>query len=74
MRHGSGSSRGRVLPSFLRTLCFSSILRRRVLASGFRFVGSTICYAYLQAVGVVNDHLQSCPRWAALANRTQPAK
>jgi DNA-3-methyladenine glycosylase I len=41
----------------------SADLRRR----GFKFVGSTICYAYLQAVGVVNDHLQGCPRWAALA-------
>ena len=29
---------------------------------GFRFVGPTIVYAYLQAVGVVNDHLVSCPR------------
>jgi len=28
---------------------------------GFKFVGSTIIYAYLQAVGVVNDHLVSCP-------------
>ncbi|HCO44622.1 MAG TPA: DNA-3-methyladenine glycosylase I, partial [Gammaproteobacteria bacterium] len=33
----------------------------------FRFVGSTICYAYLQAVGAVNDHLQGCPRWSELA-------
>jgi DNA-3-methyladenine glycosylase I len=30
---------------------------------GFRFVGSTIAYAYLQAVGVVNDHLTSCFRY-----------
>ena len=29
---------------------------------GFRFVGPTIVYAYLQAVGVVNDHIASCPR------------
>jgi DNA-3-methyladenine glycosylase I len=43
----------------------SADLKRR----GFRFVGSTICYAYLQAVGVINDHLQACPRWAALAGR-----
>nr|AMK59658.1 DNA-3-methyladenine glycosylase I [uncultured bacterium UPO90] len=43
----------------------SADLKRR----GFRFVGSTICYAYLQAVGVVNDHLQTCPRWAALGGR-----
>jgi 3-methyladenine DNA glycosylase Tag len=27
---------------------------------GFKFVGTTIIYAYLQAVGVVNDHLTSC--------------
>lgn len=29
---------------------------------GFKFVGSTICYAYMQAVGMVNDHLTSCFR------------
>lgn len=28
---------------------------------GFRFFGSTICYAYLQATGFINDHLDSCP-------------
>ncbi len=33
-------------------------LRRR----GFRFVGSTICYAFMQAAGMVNDHLVSCFR------------
>lgn len=37
-------------------------LRRR----GFRFVGPTICYAYMQAVGLVNDHLVSCPIHAEL--------
>ena len=30
---------------------------------GFKFVGSTICYAFMQAVGMVNDHLVSCYRW-----------
>ena len=34
----------------------SDDLRRR----GFRFVGSTICYAYMQAVGLVNDHTANC--------------
>lgn len=34
----------------------SKALRKR----GFRFVGSTICYAFLQATGMVNDHLTSC--------------
>lgn len=31
--------------------------------AGFTFVGPTICYAYMQAVGMVNDHLVSCPRY-----------
>ena len=30
---------------------------------GFKFVGSTICYAYMQAAGMVNDHLVSCERY-----------
>jgi DNA-3-methyladenine glycosylase I len=34
---------------------------------GFRFVGPTICYAFMQAVGMVNDHLTSCFRYTALA-------
>ena len=36
---------------------------------GFRFVGSTIIYAYLQAVGIVNDHLTSCYRRAEIIKR-----
>jgi len=42
---------------------------------GFRFFGSTICYANLQALGFVNDHLLSCPRHAActeLGNNFRP--
>mgnify|MGYP001483744648 FL=1 len=30
---------------------------------GFKFVGSTICYAFMQAVGMVNDHVVTCPRY-----------
>ena len=30
---------------------------------GFRFVGPTICYAFMQAVGMVNDHVTECFRW-----------
>jgi DNA-3-methyladenine glycosylase I len=40
----------------------SKDLKRR----GFRFVGPTICYAFMQAVGMVNDHVTSCPRHKAL--------
>ena len=36
----------------------SAELRKR----GFRFVGPTICYAFMQAVGIVDDHLAGCPR------------
>jgi len=36
-------------------------------ASGFRFCGPTITYAFMQAVGMVNDHLVSCPRHEEVA-------
>jgi DNA-3-methyladenine glycosylase I len=45
----------------------SEELSRRLRAAGMRFVGPTICYALMQAVGVVNDHLVHCPRHAACA-------
>jgi DNA-3-methyladenine glycosylase I len=42
---------------------------------GFRFVGSTICYAHMQATGMVNDHLVSCFRHAELRkNKAYPAR
>ena len=34
---------------------------------GFRFVGSTICYAFMQASGIVNDHLLACFRYGEIA-------
>jgi len=39
----------------------SDRISKALLKRGFKFVGSTIIYAYLQAMGVVNDHLLSCP-------------
>jgi DNA-3-methyladenine glycosylase I len=41
----------------------SDALSRDLLGRGFRFVGSTICYAFMQAVGIVNDHTVDCFRW-----------
>lgn len=38
----------------------SDSLSRELQRRGFKFVGSTICYAFMQAVGMVNDHLTSC--------------
>jgi DNA-3-methyladenine glycosylase I len=40
----------------------SDALGKDLAKRGFKFVGSTICYALMQAVGLVNDHLVTCPR------------
>lgn len=40
----------------------SDAMSRDLLRRGFKFVGSTICYALMQATGMVNDHLATCPR------------
>jgi DNA-3-methyladenine glycosylase I len=45
----------------------SDAMSKDLLKRGFRFVGPTICYAFMQAVGMVNDHLTSCFRYAQLA-------
>ncbi len=44
----------------------SDALSKDLALRGFKFVGSTICYAYMQAVGLVNDHLVSCFRHAEI--------
>jgi DNA-3-methyladenine glycosylase I len=44
----------------------SDAMSRDLLRRGFKFVGSTICYAFMQATGMVNDHLITCPRYAEL--------
>src|SRR5207237_84913 len=40
----------------------SDAMSKDLLKRGFKFVGSTICYAYMQAVGMVNDHVVDCFR------------
>lgn len=51
----------------------SDEMSRALIAKGFKFAGSTICYAFMQASGMVNDHLVSCVRHAACvaAGRSQ---
>jgi len=44
----------------------SDALSKDLKARGFRFVGSTIVYAFMQATGLVNDHTTDCYRWKAL--------
>jgi DNA-3-methyladenine glycosylase I len=45
----------------------SEAMSRALIKRGFKFVGPTICYAFMQAAGLVNDHLASCFRYADLA-------
>jgi DNA-3-methyladenine glycosylase I len=44
----------------------SDAMSKDLLARGFKFVGSTICYAFMQAVGMVNDHQMDCFRYRQL--------
>ena len=45
----------------------SRALSRDLKRRGFRFVGPTVCYAFMQAVGMVNDHTLDCFRFQELA-------
>jgi DNA-3-methyladenine glycosylase I len=47
----------------------SDALSKDLQKRGFRFVGSTICYALMQATGMVNDHVVACFRWNQLRDR-----
>jgi DNA-3-methyladenine glycosylase I len=64
---GRRKGRGDVPASTPQSDAIAKDLKRR----GFRFVGTTICYAFMQATGLVNDHLASCYRHAEL-NRRAP--
>ena len=56
-----------VPPRSAESDAMSKDLKRR----GFRFVGSTICYAFMQAVGLVNDHTVDCFRYRKLARQSR---
>jgi DNA-3-methyladenine glycosylase I len=47
----------------------SDAMSKALKALGFKFVGSTICYSYMQAAGMVNDHIVTCPRYDALRGK-----
>ncbi len=44
----------------------SDALSKDLKARGFRFVGTTICYAFMQAIGMVNDHARDCFRYESV--------
>ena len=61
-RRNAWSSLQQVPPRTEESDAISLELKKR----GFKFVGSTICYAFMQAVGLVNDHMTSCFRFPVL--------
>jgi DNA-3-methyladenine glycosylase I len=48
----------------------SDAMSKALLKAGFKFVGSTICYAFMQASGMVNDHFISCHRYSTVKKIT----
>jgi len=63
--NGHPLRRKRGVPVLARTE-ISDALSKDLLSRGFKFVGSTICYAFMQAVGMVNDHDFKCFRYRQL--------
>jgi DNA-3-methyladenine glycosylase I len=49
-------------------------MSKALKSRGFKFVGPTICYAFMQAAGLVNDHITDCFRHAQLANAAVPRR
>jgi DNA-3-methyladenine glycosylase I len=47
----------------------SDAMSKDLKARGFSFVGTTICYAFMQAAGMVNDHMTSCFRYKELKKK-----
>ncbi len=62
-------NRFKTLRQIPATTSVSEAMSKDLKKRGFRFVGSTICYAFMQAAGLVNDHEVSCFRYAALGGR-----
>ena len=58
--HNNWKSHAQVPTNMALSDSMSNDLKKR----GFKFVGSTICYAYMQAVGMLNDHLTDCYRYS----------
>lgn len=62
--------KSQMVPSTLESIALSKDLKRR----GWSFVGPTTCYAFMQAIGLVNDHLKACFVWRELdsLSKTKP--
>jgi len=64
-RQNAWKTHKQVPPKTPQSDALSNDLQKR----GFRFVGSTICYALMQATGMVNDHVVSCFRYKDLSGQ-----
>jgi DNA-3-methyladenine glycosylase I len=49
----------------------SDAMSKDLIKRGFKFAGSTICYSYMQAAGMVNDHLVHCSRYKEIRNKDE---
>jgi DNA-3-methyladenine glycosylase I len=63
------TNRWRALREVPASTAESDAMSKDLARRGFKFVGTTICYAFMQAVGMVNDHLVSCFRYPELAGK-----
>jgi len=66
---GPRQNKWRTLAQVPATTPQSDALSKDLARRGYRFVGSTIIYALMQATGLVNDHLVTCPRWREVQGR-----
>lgn len=63
-------NRRRTLKQIPAKTALSDAMSKDLKSRGFAFVGSTICYAYMQAAGMVNDHMVNCFRYAEIEDLT----
>jgi DNA-3-methyladenine glycosylase I len=52
----------------------SDAMSKDLKKRGFKLVGTTICYAFMQAVGMVNDHIVDCFRYRMLMNQDKVSR
>ena len=67
-------NRPRSLKDYPATSAESDALSKDLQQRGFKFVGSTICYAHMQATGMVNDHVMTCFRRKEILNQQSGRK
>jgi len=63
-----GTINGKKLSELPATSKESDAMSKDLIKRGFKFAGSTICYSYMQAAGIINDHLVHCYRHMELKN------